>query len=216
VGLTALLGTVPVDPDASEARQWVLDELSKPEYTQAQPSWLDQLADALLEWLNSLQFSSTEGPPGSALAVVVVAVLGVAVIAFLVFGLPRLNRRSAASGSLFGDEDNRSAAMMRKAAAAAAGEGDYTTAIAELFRAIARGLVERTVLTVTPGTTAHDFGVRAGAAFPASRDALVTAANSFDAVRYLGRSGTREQYEELLALDEALRTAAPLLEPVRS
>ena len=36
-----------------------------------------------------------------------------------------------------------------------------------MFRAVARGLAERTVLTVTPGTTASGFATRAGAAFDA-------------------------------------------------
>ena len=39
---------------------------------------------------------------------------------------------------------------MRRAAERAAAAGDYTTAIAELFRALARGLAERTVVTTHP------------------------------------------------------------------
>ena len=83
------------------------------------------------------------------------------VVAFLIFGVPRLNRRSRVAGVLFGEDDDRGSADMRRDAAAAASRGDYATAIAELFRALARGLAERTIVTVTPGTTARGFAGRA-------------------------------------------------------
>jgi hypothetical protein len=213
VVLTAsALAAAPLDPDAPEARRLILDELAKPEYQQAQPNWLDQLASAFLEWFQSIQVSGTGGPSSSAMIVVVVAVLLVAIVAFLVFGLPRLDRRSRVTGSLFGEDDDRTAAAMRRDAAQAAASGDYTLAIAELFRAIARDLAERTVLTVSPGTTARDFAGRAGRAFPASADQLGDAAVAFDDVRYLDRVGTADEYERLVTLDRALRDTRPVFD----
>lgn len=219
MGLTQLLPAlglpcdVPVDPDAPPAREWVIEELAKPQYQAAQPSLFDQLVAKFMDWVNSLQFGSVSGPPALAQAVLVGAVIVVLVVLFLVFGVPRLNRRSAVTGSLFGEDDDRNAAAMRAAATEAAGRGDYTAAIAEMFRAIARGLAERTILTTSPGTTAHDFAVRAGEAFPESRDALGRAAESFDGVRYLGRDGDAAQYEQIAALERTLRTARAVLEP---
>src|SRR5690606_32969609 len=98
--------------------------------------------------------------------IIVIVIAALLLVAFLIFGLPRLNRRSSVTGSLFGEDDARTAADMRAAAEKAASRGDYALATAEMFRSIARGLAERTVLSTSPGTTAHDFGVRAGRAFP--------------------------------------------------
>ena len=90
--------------------------------------------------------------------------------------------------------------------------GDYSTAIAELFRAIARGMAEREVLTTFPGTTATDFASRSGRVFPAQAERLVTAAQVFDGVRYLDRVGTAEQYATIASLERDLRNARAALE----
>jgi hypothetical protein len=210
----ALPGAVPVDPSPPEAHDWIVEELSKPAYQAAQPTLYDRISKAISDWLSSLTLGDAQGPPGLGLGVVVVLVAAAIVVAILIFGLPRLNRRSAVAGSLFGDDDARDAAAMRRDAAAAAARGDHTTAVAEQFRAIARGLAERLLVTVTPGTTASGFAARAGDAFPAERAPLTAAAAVFDGVRYLGREGTADQYRDLVALDESLRAAKPRLEGV--
>ncbi len=60
----------------------------------------------------------------------------------------------------------------------AAEAGDFATAIAEMFRALARGLSERTIVMTSPGTTAHGFARRGRDGVPgcrgASRDARPT------------------------------------------
>jgi hypothetical protein len=203
---------VPVDPDAPEARDWLLEELSKAEYQAAKPSWFDLLMQSIWDWINSIEFGGFSGPPAFGLLVVGIIVVAALVVAFLIFGLPRINRRSKVAGVLFGEDDDRDAAAMRSAAERAAAAGDYSAAIAEMFRAIARGMAERTIVSTTPGTTAQDFSLRAGAAFPAFAAELRTAAGSFDEVRYLGGVGTADDFERLSALERALRSARPVLE----
>jgi len=200
--------SVPVDPDAPEARQWLLDELAGADYRAAQPTWFDRLSGAIGDWLNSLRFETADGSDLGVL-VIVLFIAVVLVIAFLVFGLPRLNRRSSVTGSLFGENDDRDSAAIRRAAEAAAAIDDYALAIAEMYRAIARGLAERTVLSTTPGTTAHSFALRAGASFPAFAAPLSAAAADFDDVRYLGRSGSRDRYTAIADLELGLRAATP-------
>lgn len=195
---------VPVDPDAPEAQQWLIDELSKPPYQAAKPTLFDQISKAIADWFASLQLGGVAGPPAVGLAVVIVLVVAALVVAFLLFGVPRLNRRSATAGSLFGEDDERSADRIRSDAQAAAARGDYSTAIAELFRAIARGLAERTFVTTTPGTTARGFADRAGAVFPAHSERLRDAATAFDEVRYLGRPGDAITFERVAALERDL------------
>jgi hypothetical protein len=209
--LAAALRDVPVDPDAPEAQQLLRDELAKPPYVQAQPNWFDRLADSVVDWFTSLNLGDNGQPPAIGTAVIVAVIVAAIVILFLVFGLPRINRRSRVTGSLFGDDDARTAAVIRRFAEQAASAGDYTLAIAEMFRAIARGLAERTVLTTSPGTTAHDFGRRAGRIFPEHSQALDAAALAFDDVRYLGGNGTADQYAAVAALEKNLRAARPAL-----
>ncbi|KZX19668.1 hypothetical protein ACH61_03237 [Rathayibacter tanaceti] len=75
-----------------------------------------------------------------------------------------------------------------------------------------RSLDERTVLRVSPGTTAHGLALRASAAFPSSAAALRGAADDFDRVRYLGLPCGPDEYERVVALDRELAAVSPALD----
>jgi len=201
---------IPVTPDGPEARRWLQDELLNARYEAARPTWFDRLSQAFFDWLGSLRLPDGAGW-NSWLPAIVIAVVLVAIgAAWLIFGVPRRNRRRArASADLFGTDDRRSAAEMRRAAQTAAQGGDWSLAAEETFRAIAADLFERTVVSVTPGTTAHGFAERAATAFPAARSRLGRAADVFDRVRYLGVSGAEADFRALDALADELRGATP-------
>lgn len=209
--IPGLILDVPVDPDAPVASDWLATELAKPQYQAAKPTLFDQLAKAISDWLNSLQPRAGHAPPSffTLPSVLVIIAIAVIVIAFLIFGLPRLNRRSKVTGSLFGDDDDRDSTRIRRNAENSARRGDYTTAIVEMFRAVARGLAERTIVSTNPGTTARDFSTRAGAVFTDHTEQLARAGEAFDLVRYLGRAGTIEQYQEVANLERELRSLKP-------
>lgn len=199
----------PLDPDAPEARRWVLDELAKPEYRAAEPTAFDLFAQAVRDWFASL-FEGAGGLPAPALAVVaVLAVAALVAVALLVFGLPRLRRRTGAPVPLFDDGDLRDAAALRRAAASAAAAGDWTLAVEERFRVIVRSLVERELVRVHPGTTAHGMADAAARPFPDRAAELQSAAADFDAVRYLARPGTEAQYRRVTELEAALSASRP-------
>ncbi|GAA4060903.1 DUF4129 domain-containing protein [Agromyces indicus] len=199
----------PLDPDAPEARRWVLDELAKPEYRAAEPTAFDLFAQAVRDWLVGL-FEGAGGLPMPALALIAVLVVAALLgVALLVFGLPRLRRRAGAPVPLFDDGDVRDAAALRRAAEAAAASGDWALAVQERFRAIVRSLVERELVRVHPGTTAHGMADAASRPFPDRAAELESAAADFDAVRYLGRSGTEAQYRRVTALESALAASRP-------
>ena len=214
LALSALL-QIPVDPNSPDAQEWIREELAKPGYQAAKPTWFDLASKAVQDWLGSL----FRGPGGNAppvlLIVVVLVIAALIVTAFVVFGLPRLNRRtSEGRRSLFGRDDRRTADELRASAARAARDGDWALAIEERFRAVAQSLDERTVVSVLPGTTAVEFAAQAATAVPAEADELTAAARAFDDVRYLGRAGDDERYRRLVALDERLQRARPrILEP---
>jgi hypothetical protein len=200
---------VPVDPSAPDARELLLRELSDPEYQAAQPTLLDIVGQAISDWLASLVVP-TDGDLGGWVPLVVTLLIAVGiVVAFLVWGVPRLNRRSRALEGLFGADERRTAAELRSDAASAAARGDHTAAVLDAFRALARGLQERTIVAVLPGTTAHDFASQGGAAFPELAHAFAASADGFDAVRYAGTPGSPELYRSVSELDAAVarRTA---------
>jgi hypothetical protein len=213
-GASGMLGAdVPVDPNGDQARRWIIEELSKPQYQAAQPNWFDRVSSAFYDWIQSLSFSRLGGAEGPILLILAIVVAAAIVAAFLIFGRARLNRRSALGGGLFGEEDERDAVAIRTAAESAASRGEWALATIEMFRSIARGLAERTIATTNPGTTAHDFAAEAGRAFPSSAERLSAVAVAFDRVRYLGRTGTERDFLDAAALESELRRSSPARAP---
>jgi hypothetical protein len=196
----------PVEPGVEQARRWLLDELARPVYQAAEPTWFDRLSKAIGDWIAGL-FTGGGGSGGILPLIGLIGVVALLVVALLVYGMPRLNRRARSTTMLFGDADARTAAQMRRAAGAAAASGDWSSAIIERFRAIARTASDRTVVSIHPGTTADDFARRAGVAYPGAASRLVDAARAFDAVRYLGAPGTAAEYDSIAALDDELAEA---------
>ncbi|MGW9629827.1 DUF4129 domain-containing protein [Agromyces sp. NPDC055520] len=206
--VTVLRGT-PLDPDAPEARRWLEEELTKPEYTAAKPSPFDLAMQAIRDWFFGL-FDGATGLPGPVLSLLLVLlVVAAVVIGLLVFGLPRLRRRRRDEVPLFDDHDRRDLETLRRAAATAASAGDWPLAVEERFRAVVRGLVEREVVTVHPGTTARAFADAAATSFPENAGELRAAAADFDAVRYLGAPGSPEMYERVTLLERRIADARP-------
>lgn len=199
----------PLDPDAPEARRWLQDELQKPEYQAAQPSPFDLAMQAIRDWFVSL-FDGASGLPAPILNLLLILLVAVLVIVgLLVFGVPRLRRRRHAPVPLFDDHDRRDLEMLRRAAASAAAAGDWPLAIEERFRALVRGVVERDLVRVHPGTTARGFADAASRPFPDHDAALRDAAAGFDGVRYLGRAGTEAEYAQVTALEAELAGTRP-------
>jgi hypothetical protein len=196
---------VPVDPDAPDARKLLLDELGKPEYAAARPTLIDRIAQAIQDWLGSFGAPGDGSAPNLFPLVVTILVVGL-----FVFGRPRLRRRSTIAGTLFAEgDDGRTSAQLRASAQRAAAAGDFVVAIEEMFRAIARQLAERTVVSVTPGTTAQEFAVRAGRAFPDQAERLAHGARAFDGVRYLDAPASRAPFDRVAALDRDIAAARP-------
>lgn len=208
-----MIADVPVDPDDDEARRWLEDELGRGDEDEPAepPGWLQDF----LEWLRELLGSAPSEAPapgmdvGPTVGIVLAVVLVVAalIVAFAIFGVPRLRRRSTVTGELFGEDDDRSAREIRTAAQQAADAGDYTSAVVEVFRSLARDLAERGVVLAFPGTTAQDFARRTAVVFPDAAERLRDAAGVFDGVRYLGRIGTEDQWRRMSQLDAELRAA---------
>lgn len=200
--------TVPVEPDAPDARELLLDELTDPAYAESQPTWFDLVTQAVLDWIGSLRLAGGEGPPALALTIGAIVLAAAIVAALLIYGLPRWRTRSRLQvGDLLGDNDRRTARQLRRDAERAAAAGDWPLAIADRYRAIARSLDERTIVAALPGTTAHGFARAAARLFPEHRAQLTAAADRFDNVRYLDQPGSADDYTLVRTLDDALDAA---------
>lgn len=199
----------PVSPDRNEARRWAEEELSKPKYPDAQPSWLEQVWQDFLDWLASL--GSDSGSPGNGIAVPVIIALAIALIVVAVIVVrPRLNaRRRKPVPGVFGDEPVVDAAVYRQRAAAAADDGDWRAAVVEQFRAVVRSSEERDIIEARPGRTADEAAAQLGGVFPIARLRLTDAARSFDAVLYGGMPAHRADFEAVCAVDSELLGMAP-------
>jgi hypothetical protein len=200
-----------VDPD--QARRLLERELERGEYRGAHVTWWDRASQDVLGWFGSLRPDGFGGVGLNRTLLVVAIVVLVAVVVLVVVsrGLPRRRARLRADDvrGVLDDDDLRSAATIAEAARAAMRAGDWSTAVLEGYRAVARGLGERDLVPDVPGATAGAIAARASRPFPACSDDLHRAATTFDAVRYLGLDTDEAAARQVLDTEHRIRTARP-------
>lgn len=197
----------PVTPDREEAQRWAVEELAKPQYPAAQPSWLEQLWRDFLDWLASLDDGS--GLEGDFAVPLIGALAVVLVIVAVLLVRPRLNARRRTTSEVFDDEPALDAAVYRRRASAAAGRSDWETAVVEQFRALVRSAEDRAIIEARAGRTADEAAAELGQAFGPARQRLGSAATVFDAVRYGKAGATAADYEAVRTVDADLESMKP-------
>jgi hypothetical protein len=195
--------------DREEAARRAAEALLKPEY--ANESLPDQLYRRFMQFVGDLMDAATGGgSAGGIIAAVLIVLILVAVLVLVTWRLRKTARRHAAiAGGLY-DERTMTAAEHRQAAERLAAQGDWTEAIRERLRAIARDLEERALVDGMPGRTADELAAEAGTALPGFAADLAAAARSFDDVSYGGVTGTQDAYQSMTTLDDQLRQAKPV------
>lgn len=206
MSLHALLALAPsLRPDPDPARDWVREELAKPEY---QPSLMERairwLGDLLDKLINGIQGVGRLDP---AVAFVLLALL-VGLIALILGRLRRDPSRPARSTAVFTAE-RVSAAEHRALAARAMAEERWDDVVVEAMRALAVGLVERDLIDDQPGATAREVADSGARLFGEHADGLHQAADAFDGVLYGDHRADRTTATALLDLETALRRAKP-------
>ncbi|WP_231505256.1 DUF4129 domain-containing protein [Cellulomonas sp. URHE0023] len=207
IGAARLPVTIPVDPDATTAQRWATEELADPVYHQ-RPSLLNRIIEWLSEQLSGV--TATGLPSPVVLLLVVAVIAAVVAVAFIVNGPVRRSRRVASERSVLDADDVRTSDQIRRAADAAAGAEDWTLAVVERFRAIVRGLEERTVLDERAARTAHEAADAAAGRLPELGSDLVTAGYLFDAVAYGHEAASAADDHRLRDLDTRVRAARPV------
>ncbi|MEO3798810.1 DUF4129 domain-containing protein [Nonomuraea sp. B1E8] len=195
--------------DREEAARQAARELLDPAYeTESLP---DRIYRWVMQFLGDLIDAATGGgSAGGIIASVVIVLIILGVIVLISWQLRRSARKNApATGALFG-ERAMSAAEHRQAGERLAGEGQWTPAVQERLRAIARDLEERALVDGMPGRTADELAAEAAVSLPGFADELAAAARSFDDVTYGGVPGTRDAYTRMAALDDRVSQARPV------
>ncbi|MFE4542171.1 DUF4129 domain-containing protein [Arthrobacter sp. NPDC056727] len=198
----------PVQPDREEARRWAVEELSKREYREAEPGWLETLWRQFLDWLQSVTDGQpfADGPPVAPLIGLGIAIL---VGAAIILARPRLNARRRAPKEIFDAETAATAADYRARASAAAARDDWAAAVVEQFRALVSSAEDRAVLDPQPGRTADEAAGQLTRAFPAAGNKLEAAAIIFDAVRYGSGSAQAADHAAIIELESTLDRLTP-------
>ena len=197
---------VPVEPDRDQARGWAAEELSRREYQAARPGMLQRLVTWLRDRLENVMLPSWRG---TRLVSGIVLAGAVGLVAYAVIRGGGLRRQVTGTREALYSGRPLSAAEHRAAAETAARVEDWPTCIVERFRAVARELEERAVLTPQPGRTADEVAREAGSWLPDLADRLCQAARRFDDVRYGDRPGSAQGARELRELDDSVCRARP-------
>lgn len=200
---------VPVDPDATTARDLLRRELTDPVYHDS-PSLLERFVRWVMRLLDGLAVPGVSGFWGAVLIVAVV--LLVAGVALLVSGPLRRTRR-AATAPVLGEDDVRTADQLVAAAEEHARAGDHSAATLDAFRALVRRSQERALLDDVPGQTADEAVRLLRQTFPGAGHDLDAAGSTFDAVCYGRRTSDRRTYESVRSLDTTLAATPPTLGP---
>jgi|GEM_PF-256791 len=208
VRLLGAAARVPVEPDREQARAAAIEELSKREYQAARPGLFSRAVAWLIDQLSRVRLPEHTG---SAIGLAALLAVIAAVVLFALArtgglrGAARLRTPAEVLAASRLDAAGHRAAADRHAAA-----GEWSAAVLERFRAIARLLEERAILAPSPGRTADEVAAEAAAWLPDLGADLAAAARAFDDVCYGDRRGTPQADAQLRGLDEAVRRARPL------
>lgn len=202
---------VPITVGRDDARRAAADELSKPAYAHARPSLTRRALDWFGHQLGSLWDklfgggSSGGGQSWGAVLLVLAVLVVILIVVRRRYGAPR--RQIKADVALFDEAAPMDAAGYRRAAEEHAAGGRWAEAVRARLRAVITGLEERAVLDPRPGRTADVAAREAGALLPDQAPALLGAARVFDDIWYGEADAGPEDYQRLVAVDEAVTAA---------
>jgi hypothetical protein len=202
-----MFASPPAPVGRSSGRDLAKHELSKHIYHRYDDSW----PIAALKWLErelgKLFDTVGKHAPGGGVGAAAFLVLLLALVALARWRLGPLGRQARVATPVLGDQI-RTAAEHRALAAAAAARGEWTVAVIEGMRAVARQVEESGLLDPRPGRTADELARDAARQSPPAAAALEDAARTFDAVAYGRRPATAQSYDVIRRADDLVRHPA--------
>ena len=191
---------IPLTPDQGEARDWLLEELSKGVYGEISGPIVSFVSDLIDGFFRLLSWRG-EGTPPISLILTILAIIAIAaLIVVLILHPIRLAKRR--SRSVF--EEETSTPQVRASFDEAVASQDWNLAFVWAYRLMVLGLDDHDVVSSTPGLTAREAADAATRVAPGLAPQLSTYAETFDKVRYGHSTITREEVD-------ALRSFTPVL-----
>lgn len=191
---------IPLTPDQGEARNWLLEELSKGVYGEISGPIVSFVSDLIDGFFRLLSWRG-EGTPPISLILTILAIIAIAaLIVVLILHPIRLAKRR--SRSVF--EEETSTPQVRASFDEAVASQDWNLAYVWAYRLMVLGLDDHDVVSSTPGLTAREAADAATRVAPGLAPQLSTYAETFDKVRYGHSTITREEVD-------ALRSFTPVL-----
>ena len=191
---------IPLTPDQGEARDWLLEELSKGVYGEISGPIVSFVSDLIDGFFRLLSWRG-EGTPPISLILTILAIIAIAaLIVVLILHPIRLAKRR--SRSVF--EEETSTPQVRASFDEAVASQDWNLAYVWAYRLMVLGLDDHDVVSSTPGLTAREAADAATRVAPGLAPQLSTYAETFDKVRYGHSTITREEVD-------ALRSFTPVL-----
>ena len=191
---------IPLTPDQGEARDWLLEELSKGVYGEISGPIVGFVSDLIDGFFHLLSWRG-EGTPPISLILTILAIIAIAaLIVVLILHPIRLAKRR--SRSVF--EEETSTPQVRASFDEAVASQDWNLAYVWAYRLMVLGLDDHDVVSSTPGLTAREAADAATRVAPGLAPQLSTYAETFDKVRYGHSTITREEVD-------ALRSFTPIL-----
>ncbi|WGH81714.1 hypothetical protein QDX25_00585 [Auritidibacter ignavus] len=199
----------PLTPDAEQARQWTEEELSKPEYAEADPGPIIELIDNLVEWFQDL--ATVEFSGSGELGVIVLALALVALLIALVLWLRpgRTGRVKTTSTDEVEVAADVTATEYLDRARRHVAEQDYAHALADALRSMIRDGQQRDLVSERPSLTATFATTELAEAFPPFTEQLEQAAVRFNATFYAHQSPSATDATQMIELAEKLHQAKP-------
>ena len=191
---------IPLTPDQGEARDWLLEELSKGVYGEISGPIVSFVSDLIDGFFHLLSWRG-EGTPPISLILTILAIIAIAaLIVVLILHPIRLAKRR--SRSVF--EEETSTPQVRASFDEAMASQDWNLAYVWAYRLMVLGLDDHDVVSSTPGLTAREAADAATRVAPGLAPQLSAYAETFDKVRYGHSTITREEVD-------ALRSFTPVL-----
>ena len=201
----------PITPDDDEARSWLSQELSRPQYSDELSPLTRGIRAVLRFLLDLIDGGTAQPPPLEVVLLLVVALLLVIAVAITVLNPIRTARRRRRRTVFDSQRVTAADAIRERDEALAAGRVDEAYVWA--FRVFVLCLSGAGLLADGPGVTAHEASTRAAAAMSDLKTVLREHADRFDEVRY-GEGSARVQDVEamtgLTRLVEDRLAASPL------
>ncbi len=189
---------VPIDLTRDPARRLAELELADPAYRSGEPGLIQRAIEWLVDWVQRAVDQATDAAPGGWLGILGLILL---VVVLGLFVRWRLGPVARSGGQTFTVDPGTTASQYRSRAEALAAAGQWDEAISARMRALVRGAQERGLIDAQPGWTADEVAREVGRRVPRAETALTRAAQRFDDVRYGGRPGSADAYDDLVGAD---------------